>query len=1013
MNSNRAFSGLTSLVARLVTPPRQLCFLTADPSLISKAGRSLKAFLSAWGADARVVSFEMDDISGLPSVRPWRSVLDTYQVAALLRDARQRYDRLVALLPQECGEILQDHHNEGVSLFSKALAFLCVCENDATPVFMIVQGPKADTDTYQGLKFNRCLFASRSFRRIPSLSSKRQPEQPLEDRATLISRFDQEAAAEEQRDAHEAVWRRGATRLSGEDILFVLDDDGSGHLMSTGLRVLKELGARGHKPFVLTSIGAVARAVMDAGFAVARLPFVANGREYVLALERTIEIIAALREAAQNHGPGTPEWIFVHTVIPRILTYATSKVIAETILNEIGAMSQPTCVFSINDTLFLPKVVARWGGTRGLRCEVFDTETSETDAAEAETAREQRCWEHFQRTFPASRGELLYVSAVPAQMARAREQLTSILADGKSDIRAVSFYYPTEENLSDISRLMFWRGALNFDEETSLMEDGYRRCDRLLRDLPETHRALLWPIYHECATLLFEAGALLHIHETTTARQCLVVSGDCGDTRAYEGLALSRRLLVDSLPNPPLNPRSYEQLLRRQLAERDLVISVFDQEAAAEAERDAHEAVWRRGATRLSGQDILFVLDDGGAGYLLSTGLSVLKELSARGHKPLVVASIGAVARAVMDAGFAVARLPFVANGREYVLALERTIEIIAALHEAAQSHGPGTPEWMFIHTMVPRILTHVRLQVIAESMLDEIGTMIQPTCVFSMNEAVFLPMVTGRWARARGLSWIAYLNVLISDHPESKFFPADQHLIYGEQGAELLLQAGAAPETVHAVGSEMFDKGYGRNLEADRLAMESLIPAIRGRKLVVVGSEDRPEQKEEIQAILEELTPMQDLHVVLKLHPDDPEQPFRQLASQLEHRDNVTVIPRCDLHALLNVADLLICVRSNIIIEAAIMGTATLVCDFNPELARINMVDEGIALGCWRREDVAAKTRQCLFDEATIRAHRQLTQRGLARFNGPNDGKSCRRVVDFVLDWRRGVLAQSAGSAA
>jgi UDP-N-acetylglucosamine 2-epimerase len=291
---------------------------------------------------------------------------------------------------------------------------------------------------------------------------------------------------------------------------------------------------------------------------------------------------------------------------------------------------------------------------------------------------------------------------------------------------------------------------------------------------------------------------------------------------------------------------------------------------------------------------------------------------------------------------------------------------------------------------------------VIAETVLNQIGTKVRPTCIFSIFEGHFLPLLAGRWGKKRGLPWISYISLLISDHPESKFFPADQHLVYGEQGAELLLQAGVSSETVHVVGAELFDRAYGRDPDADRRAMESFIPSIRGRKLVVVGSEDRPDQMEEIEAILEELTPMQDLHVVIKLHPDDPADPFYQMVKRLEHGANATVIPKCDLHALLHVADLLICVRSNIIVEAAVMGTPTLVCDFNPELARINMVDEGIALGCWRREDVAAKTRQCLFDEATIAAHSALTRRGLARFNGPNDGNSCGRVVDFLGQYRR-----------
>jgi hypothetical protein len=225
------------------------------------------------------------------------------------------------------------------------------------------------------------------------------------------------------------------------------------------------------------------------------------------------------------------------------------------------------------------------------------------------------------------------VSASPSQMTEVREYLNARFPEGANDnVRIVSFYYPTQQNLSDVSRLSFWRSALSFDEELSLMGDAYRRWDKLLSRLQEEHRAILWPYYHACATQLFEARALIYIHETTTCPHCLLVSGDCGDTRAYEGLALARKLFTNSPPTPALNPNSYERLLRQQLQEREVLISRFDQEAAAEEQRDAHEAVWRRGAKRPGSEDVLVVLDDAGPGHLLTAGLSVLKELGARGY---------------------------------------------------------------------------------------------------------------------------------------------------------------------------------------------------------------------------------------------------------------------------------------------------------------------------------------------------------------------------------------------
>jgi hypothetical protein len=90
------------------------------------------------------------------------------------------------------------------------------------------------------------------------------------------------------------------------------------------------------------------------------LPSVPNGSENELAVYMSNGVSGPLLEAARNSGPASPEWIFVHTFLPRLLACAQASAIAESALNEIGAASQPVCVFTLNDTRFLPRVVARW-----------------------------------------------------------------------------------------------------------------------------------------------------------------------------------------------------------------------------------------------------------------------------------------------------------------------------------------------------------------------------------------------------------------------------------------------------------------------------------------------------------------------------------------------------------------------------------------------------------------------------------------------------------------------------
>jgi hypothetical protein len=219
-------------------PPRQLCFLPTDPTLLSKVRRrlmrfQLAAFRFVWGTRARVISCTLPS-NHLPlEALPWRTALEADQVAALLRDASVLYARLIDSLSPECRDLLQDFPNEGLSFLSDAMAFLQLSEDDASPVVLIIPEPK-DSDIYRGV-------VAAGPRQTPFAQLRRRVFQ----RVAPIN-LDQEAAAEEQRDAHEAVWRRGAKRPGSEDVLVVLDDAGPGHLLTAGLSVLKELGARGY-----------------------------------------------------------------------------------------------------------------------------------------------------------------------------------------------------------------------------------------------------------------------------------------------------------------------------------------------------------------------------------------------------------------------------------------------------------------------------------------------------------------------------------------------------------------------------------------------------------------------------------------------------------------------------------------------------------------------------------------------------------------------------------------------
>lgn len=92
-----------------------------------------------------------------------------------------------------------------------------------------------------------------------------------------------------------------------------------------------------------------------------------------------------------------------------------------------------------------------------------------------------------------------------------------------------------------------------------------------------------------------------------------------------------------------------------------------------------------------------------------------------------------------------------------------------------------------------------------------------------------------------------------------------------------------------------------------------------------------------------------------------------------------------------------LACIVSNIIIKAAILGTPTLGCDFSGKSSQNEFAENGLVTPCKDPSRLDATLDALLtIDKSSLQVRTSLL-RGLAKFNGPNDGKSHERVVDIV----------------
>jgi hypothetical protein len=207
------------------------------------------------------------------------------------------------------------------------------------------------------------------------------------------------------------------------------------------------------------------------------------------------------------------------------------------------------------------------------------------------------------------------------------------------------------------------------------------------------------------------------------------------------------------------------------------------------------------------------------------------------------------------------------------------------------------------------------------------------------------------------------------------------------------------ASSAVEVVGSFTYDKHYARDRKADRLAVEKSFPRASNVKLVTVATENLAECEIELIPVLNAVCAMAGVHVVLKLHPEDSLDYFERLAERLNVRDRIDIVKKYPLGELLCASDLLICVMSNIAIEAAVTGTPTLMCDFSGKTKVLDFAAEGLCIPCKSADELLEVLGKLLSDDSFMKSAHQRMRTGLRRFNGPNDGRSTQRIVDYVVE--------------
>lgn len=236
----------------------------------------------------------------------------------------------------------------------------------------------------------------------------------------------------------------------------------------------------------------------------------------------------------------------------------------------------------------------------------------------------------------------------------------------------------------------------------------------------------------------------------------------------------------------------------------------------------------------------------------------------------------------------------------------------------------------------------------------------------------------------------------------KSPFVPvADVTAVYGQYHKELLTRAGGYPEDAVVVTGQ---PRYDRMTDLDRqLVRSTLMEAwhLDPSKRIVLWttqchSISDAENKLNLHTVFSSLSSIRDVQLVIKQHPGEPERYDTMIQEYLrEYSIDAHVVTKdADTLGLLALSDLVLLLNSTTGLEAVALRKPLIVMNLGGQPDILNYVQEGIACGVYRPEDLRPTVEQLLRDDSCLARNREeFIRRYLYRV----DGKAAERVVALI----------------
>jgi CDP-glycerol glycerophosphotransferase (TagB/SpsB family) len=171
-------------------------------------------------------------------------------------------------------------------------------------------------------------------------------------------------------------------------------------------------------------------------------------------------------------------------------------------------------------------------------------------------------------------------------------------------------------------------------------------------------------------------------------------------------------------------------------------------------------------------------------------------------------------------------------------------------------------------------------------------------------------------------------------------------------------------------------------------------------RKILVWATETHSlpleENRENVAAICAAVRSLENVELIVKLHPAEDQDAL--LYREDRHCSPIIVSGSENISESLFVCDAMITKSSTAAIEAAILGKPIIVLNLSREPDIMPYVEEGVALGVYKKEDLVPAITQILYDRETRTKLALARKRFVSDYAYVQDGKASERVANLIL---------------